>query len=41
MVFEHVFKWILREGDHVVVSGMEHNGVMRPLEPEEDEGNFL
>ena len=22
----------LREGDHVVVSGMEHNGVMRPLE---------
>ena len=27
-----LLKGLLREGDHVVVSGMEHNGVMRPLE---------
>lgn len=30
--FNMLLQGLLRPGDHVVVSGMEHNGVMRPLE---------
>ena len=33
-----VLKGLLREGDHVVVSNLEHNAVMRPLEGMKEQG---
>lgn len=34
----YFIKGFLRSGDHVLISGMEHNGVMRPLKQMEDNG---
>ena len=34
----YFIKGFLRSGDHVLISGMEHNGVMRPLKQMEANG---
>ena len=34
----YFIKGFLRSGDHVIVSGMEHNAVMRPLKQMEEQG---
>jgi len=34
----YFIKGVLKKGDHVIVTGMEHNGVMRPLQQMQKEG---